>query len=229
MSDGSEIKPVFQAENLQRQFVDGQNTRVVLSGVDLSIRRGEFVVVMGESGSGKSTLLSILGLLDSDYAGRLEVFGRDARSMDERDRGDFRNAKLAFVFQSFHLLPHLTVLENVMLPGLFRSSDEIGEPIAKRALEQVNLAEFEKMRPSQLSGGQKQRVAFARAWAQSAEVLLCDEPTGNLDESSADAILRMLQQAHGGEKKTILVVTHSEKIAAVADRVLHLRRGKLST
>lgn len=120
MSDGSEIEPVFQAENLQRQFVDGRTLALFCLALIYQLVGVSSLLSWVKAGRGKSTLLSILGLLDSDFAGRLEVFGRDARSMDERERGDFRNAKLAFVFQSFHLLPHLTVLENVMLPGLFR-------------------------------------------------------------------------------------------------------------
>jgi putative ABC transport system ATP-binding protein len=219
----------FRLAGVRRIYGDGSAQRAALDGVSFEIAEPSFVAVIGSSGSGKSTLLSVMGALDRGYEGTVEVLGNDLRGLDERQLGRLRNEGLGFVFQSFHLLPHLTVLENVASPALFASDASGVDQAARRALARVGLADRADDRPQHLSGGQRQRVALARALVRSPRVLLCDEPTGNLDSRTGAEVIDLLMALHREEKKTIVVVTHEERLASLAARRIELTDGKVSS
>ena len=215
---------MISARGLSRAFSDGEGGVLrVLDGVDLDVREGELVAVMGRSGSGKSTLLHILGGLDTSYEGQVTVAGVALRGLADRALSRFRNTTVGFVFQSFHLVPGLNALDNVALPSFF------GEPggDARAALERVGLGAKATRQPAQLSGGERQRVAIARALFCRPKVLFCDEPTGNLDASTGAEIIALFKSLNS-EGLTILAVTHEERVSAAAGRVLRLEQGKLS-
>jgi len=196
-----------------------------LADVSLRIERGEFVAMVGASGSGKSTLMNILGLLDAPTAGRYVFDGRDVSGLGVADQARFRNRNVGFVFQAFHLLPRTSALENVELPLLYsdrRSTDGLG----RKALEAVGLADRLRHTPSELSGGQQQRVAIARALVNDPELLLADEPTGNLDVDAAAEIVRIFQALHDSGR-TIVLVTHDLSVAAHARRIVRLEKGRV--
>ncbi len=218
---------------VRKAFRDGDVAQVVLDGVDLDARPGELVAVVGPSGSGKSTLLYVAGGLDADFEGEAVVAGRSLRALSRRERAAFRNAEVGFVFQAFNLLPALSALENVLLPGLFARGSQVAPSIgelrarARAARERVGLADKAAKRPAQLSGGERQRVAIARALFARPRVLLADEPTGNLDAASGAAVIALFQRM-AQEGLTVLVVTHEERVSQVATRVLHLADGRLA-
>ena len=200
----------------------------VLEGLDLEVAEGDFVAVVGSSGSGKSTLLHILGGLDVHYAGEVEVARTKLQHLSDRRLARFRNRQVGFVFQSFHLVPNLSVLQNVLLPAFFGSEsiDKSDQRRAEELLERVGLLAKRDRVPSQLSGGERQRAAIARALLRRPRVLLCDEPTGNLDLQTGDEIIALFRQLHR-EGLTVLAVTHEERISGAAERVLNLRGGLL--
>jgi len=221
---------VISASDLSRSYDDGARGLVrVLDGVTLSIAAGEFVAVVGRSGSGKSTLLHVLGGLDSAYAGSVTVAGTKLDGLGDRALASFRNASVGFVFQSFHLVAGMSALENVMLPAAFSGggSTDGDAARAKEALARVGLGEKVERLPGQLSGGERQRVAIARALFNRPKVLLCDEPTGNLDVQTADEVIGLFQSLNA-EGLTIVAVTHEERLRSAAKRVLTLVEGKLS-
>jgi putative ABC transport system ATP-binding protein len=199
----------------------------LLRGVTLSVSRGEFVAIEGQSGSGKSTLLHLLGGLDRDYQGTVRVLGHDLRALGDRECAALRQRSIGFVFQSFNLLPQLTALENALLPEAF---GEIPDALARArtALLRVGLAHKARARPSQLSGGERQRVAIARALLARPEVLLADEPTGNLDARTGEGIIDLFRELHRGGT-TLLIVTHEVRVSRAASRVLLLNEGRLET
>lgn len=203
----------------------------VLRGVEFDVASGEFVAVVGRSGSGKSTLLGILGGLDTDYTGEVAVGDRELRRLSDRELSAYRNQTIGFVFQSFHLLDHLSCLDNAALPALFRRGERTAraalEQRAHTLLEQVGIADKAQARPSTLSGGQKQRLAIARALFHDPRLLICDEPTGNLDSTSAAAVLQLFTDLCKRSGVTLLIVTHDPAIAAAADRVIELRDGQV--
>jgi putative ABC transport system ATP-binding protein len=210
------IAPMLQIEGLAKSYGDTP----VFRDVALALARGEFVAMLGESGVGKSTLLNCIAGLDDAEAGTIVLDGTDVRTLDEPARAHLRRAKLGFVFQAFHLLPHLSVAENVALPLLL-----LGRPDAARTqalLEAVGLGGLGARSPAQLSGGQLQRVALARALVHRPLLILADEPTGNLDPATAGRMLDVLQQQVRAEGAACLLVTHSAAAAARADRVLQL-------
>lgn len=199
---------------------------VALSDISLHIERGEFVAIVGASGSGKSTLMNILGLLDLPTAGRYSWDGQDVTTLSLNRQAEMRNKKIGFVFQAFHLLPRTTALENVELPLLYSDRKSIKD-LSRRALEAVNLADRIHHRPSELSGGQQQRVAIARALVNEPDLLLADEPTGNLDRASALEVISIFQTLnHAG--RTIVLITHDQDIAGFADRIVRLERGRIA-
>jgi putative ABC transport system ATP-binding protein len=219
---------VIEIESLTKVFYTDEIETHALSGVHLSIARGEYVAMSGPSGCGKSTLLSIVGLLDTPSAGRYVLNGKEVANLNFSDRSRIRNQEIGFIFQSFNLIGDLTVAENVELPLTYRA----GMPASERkqrvqqSLERVNMAHRMRHYPAQLSGGQQQRVAVARALSGSPSILLADEPTGNLDSKNGEAVMKLLQELHQ-EGSTICMVTHDPRFAAHAQRQIHLFDGKV--
>jgi putative ABC transport system ATP-binding protein len=219
---------IIEIEQMTKVFYTDEIETHALSGVHLSIERGEYVAMSGPSGCGKSTLLSIIGLLDTPTAGRYTLNGKEVANLNFGDRSRIRNQEIGFIFQSFNLIGDLTVAENVELPLTYRT----GMPSAERkkkvqeSLERVNMAHRMRHYPAQLSGGQQQRVAVARALAGSPSILLADEPTGNLDSKNGEAVMKLLQELHA-EGATICMVTHDPRFAAHAERQVHLFDGKV--
>lgn len=215
------------AENLGKRYVTGASAVDALRGVDLAIGRGEFVAVTGESGSGKSTLLALLGGLDRPSAGRLDVDGIDVFGLKGERLADFRQEYLGFLFQSFQLIPYLTAVENVMLPLVIaKMSSREKRAAAAHALERVGLGGKLDRLPHQLSGGEQERVALARAIVNDPPVLLCDEPTGNLDSRTGESVMRLLTELNR-EGITIVMVTHNLRHVHYASRHLRLRDGQI--
>jgi putative ABC transport system ATP-binding protein len=223
---------VISLRHIQKRFRDGERDVQVLHDLVLEVARGEFTAVVGASGSGKSTLLYIAGALDADFEGDAVVAGRNLRDLDPRRRAAFRNESVGFVFQSFNLLPTLPAVENVLLPGLFVPRGVPAPTLSQlrtralEALDRVGLADKAARHPGRLSGGERQRVAIARALLSRPAVLLADEPTGNLDARSGEAIIELFS-AMRRDGVTVLVVTHEERVSGAADRVLHLEDGRL--
>ncbi|HRG17071.1 MAG TPA: ABC transporter ATP-binding protein [Pseudomonadota bacterium] len=220
---------MIQVENISRTYdMHGAEVRA-LDGVSLHVDPGEFVAITGPSGSGKSTLLNVLGCLDRPDAGSYVLDGQEVSRLDDEAISTVRNRKIGFIFQSFHLLPRLTVLENVMLPLRFtREPKPDVTARAKELLARVGLADRMDHRPTQLSGGQMQRAAIARSLILSPALLLADEPTGNLDSKSAADVLNLLDELHE-QGQTIVLVTHDNDIAAHAPRHVRLRDGKVES
>ena len=219
---------LIHIEGLTKVFYTDEIETHALSGVHLTINRGEYIAMSGPSGCGKSTLLSIIGLLDTPTGGRYELNGKQVAKLDFGERSRIRNQEIGFIFQSFNLIGDLTVAENVELPLTYRagmSSAERKKRVAE-ALERVNMAHRMRHYPAQLSGGQQQRVAVARALAGSPSILLADEPTGNLDSRNGDAVMTLLKELHA-DGATICMVTHDPRFAAHAERQIHLFDGKV--
>ena len=218
---------MIELQDVHRHYAMSGQTVRALAGVDLKVDAGEFVAITGQSGSGKSSLLNILGCLDHPTRGRYLIEGRDVASLDDEAGSDIRNRRIGFVFQSFHLLPRLTVLENVLLPLRFHREPPADAPRrADALLERVGLAERRDHRPGELSGGQMQRAAIARALLLQPALLLADEPTGNLDSKSAADVLALIDEVHQGGQ-TVVMVTHDNDIAARAPRQVRLRDGRI--
>lgn len=215
-------------ENLTKTYLEGGHVRHVLEDACASFRQGELVAIVGKSGSGKSTLLNLISGIDLADAGRICVAGEDLTALNDLRRTLFRRHKIGFIFQFFNLIPTLTVLENVTLPG--ELSGQPLEDVRRRAgelLDAVGLADRLDTFPDRLSGGEQQRVAIARALVNDPLVVLADEPTGNLDEETGGQVLALLDRLTRQSGKNMIMVTHSAEAAAIADRVLHLREGKL--
>jgi ABC-type lipoprotein export system ATPase subunit len=218
--------PVVRARGLVKAYRTGGSVRRVLDGVDLEVASGQLVAVLGRSGSGKSTLLHILGGLDRPDAGSVEVAGVRLERERERELTRLRRRHVGFVFQSFHLLPELTGLENVLLPARFAGDGATAVPRARSLVASLGLADVAPRLPGSLSGGEQQRLAIVRALVNDPELVLADEPTGNLDVESAHIVLALLRRiADGG--RAVVVVTHEAEATEIADRVLELREGKL--
>ena len=216
--------PLIEARDLQRSYDSGAVQ--ALRGVSFTVAPGEFVSIMGPSGSGKSTLLHILGALDNGFGGSITIDGTDLRKLDEPEQ--FRARVIGFVFQSFHLLPTLTAVENVQVP-MFEMPWSASErrKRAESLLASLGLGDRINHLPSKLSGGERQRVAIARSLANNPRLLLADEPTGNLDSSSAAKILEVLHTIHHRDKVTVIIVTHDPNVASHARRTLHMLDGRI--
>jgi putative ABC transport system ATP-binding protein len=218
---------MIELQQVHRRYAMSGQTVHALAGVDVAIAAGEFVAVTGPSGSGKSSLLNILGCLDHPSSGRYLVEGRDVATLDDEASSDIRNRRIGFVFQSFHLLPRLSVLENVLLPLRFHREPPAEAPRrARDLLERVGLGDRGGHRPGELSGGQMQRAAIARALLLKPALLLADEPTGNLDSKSAADVLGLIDEVHKGGQ-TVVLVTHDRDVAAHAPREIRLHDGKV--
>jgi putative ABC transport system ATP-binding protein len=216
-------------EGLWKTYEMGGEKLHALCGINLTIRRGEYVAVMGPSGSGKSTLMNLIGCLDSPTSGKYWLAGRLVSELDDDELAAIRNKEIGFVFQTFNLLPRATALHNVELPMIYSGTpSEERLARAKRALEAVDLGERMFHKPNELSGGQRQRVAVARALVNSPSIVLADEPTGNLDTKTGDEIMALFARLHG-EGNTIILVTHENDVAKRADRIIHVRDGKVET
>lgn len=214
--------------NVTKAYRIGTEDVAVLRGVDLDIEGGEFVAIMGTSGSGKTTLMNLIGCLDVPTSGRYVLAEKEVSGLSDDELSEIRNEHIGFVFQSFYLLPYATVLENVLLPTLYKEKSKDGDG-RKRAISLLGLVGLEdraRFRPNQLSGGQQQRVAIARALVNDPEILLADEPTGQLDSNTAHEIMALLTDMNA-RGKTVIVVTHDAEIAGYAKRVIQIRDGMI--
>jgi ABC-type lipoprotein export system ATPase subunit len=217
---------IIIANNIFRRFNGISPERKVLSDVCFRVETGEFVAIYGASGSGKTTLLSIIGALDPKFEGEAIVMGQNLKKANDAQLAKLRGESLGFVFQAFHLIDRLSVLDNVLLPSLFTDLSQ-AQKAAKTALEQVGLGDRSADYAAQLSGGQRQRVAIARAIVNSPKLLLCDEPTGNLDPETASIVVSVFQQLNQKQGTTIVCATHDDRIRATATRTVELRDGVL--
>ncbi|HEX8750929.1 MAG TPA: ABC transporter ATP-binding protein [Nitrospira sp.] len=219
---------MIQVTDLHKSFPMGEQTLPVLKGINLTIQRGELIAVVGASGAGKSTLLHILGLLDRPTKGTVKYEGQDLFGFSESAQAEFRNKRIGFVFQFHHLLPEFTALENACMPALIqrRQPNEV-ENEAIAILKEVGLGERLHHKPGELSGGEQQRVAVARALLQKPDLVLADEPTGNLDTHTGEALFSLMRELNKARGTTFVIVTHNDKLSAQADRIIHMQDGQI--
>jgi lipoprotein-releasing system ATP-binding protein len=221
-------EPVLQTRGLRRNFTQGGVTIEVLRGIDLDVQPGEIVALLGPSGSGKSTMLQAVGLLEGGFEGTIRIAGQEAATLSDDGRTTLRRDALGFVYQFHHLLPDFDALENVLMPQIIHGADaEAARSRAEELLSKLGLSQRLDHRPAKLSGGEQQRVAVARALANRPPLVLADEPTGNLDEATADRVLAEFLALVRGEGSAALVATHNERLAAKMDRVVRLHEGIL--
>ena len=223
------MQTIIEVKNLARHFSVGSELIKAIKHIDLSIKKNEFVALMGQSGSGKSTLMNILGCLDTPTGGAYTLNNHQVSQLRDNDLAEIRNKEIGFVFQTFNLLPRSSALENVMLPLVYAGiSKEVREERALKALEKVGLADRVNHRPNELSGGQRQRVAIARALVNNPSIILADEPTGNLDSATSIEIMALFQDIHKNGN-TVIIVTHEEDIAQYAHRIVRLKDGEVES
>jgi putative ABC transport system ATP-binding protein len=219
---------ILVVENVTKEYSDGQTRFQALKDANLKIKKGEFVSIIGPSGSGKSTLLHMLGCLDKPTSGEVYLDGVPLSKMNDDQLAEARNSTIGFVFQAFNLSPTLTVFKNVCLPLMIRDADESElSSRVKELLESVGLSQKMYKKPSQLSGGERQRVAIVRALANKPQVILADEPTGNLDSKSGKDVMDILSELWSKHGVTVIIVTHEPLVAAYTERVIHIRDGKI--
>jgi ABC-type lipoprotein export system ATPase subunit len=220
---------LLSARGLTKTYVMGKRSLEVLRGVDVDIARGDFLALRGASGAGKSTLLHLIGGLDTPNAGEIHFAGQNLAEFSESELTFFRNHRVGFVFQAYHLLPELNALENVCLPArMARTSVSRAAARGRDLLARVGLQDRMEHRPSELSGGEQQRVAIARALINEPELLLADEPTGNLDSHTGGEIIELLKTLRAGKQTTLVIATHDAKVAAHAERVVELADGQIA-
>ncbi|MBG9985582.1 ABC transporter ATP-binding protein [Facklamia sp. DSM 111018] len=217
---------LLTAESIMKTYQQGQETMTALKAIDLQVRRGEFLAIVGSSGSGKSTLLHILGGLDRPSSGKVWINGQDIFQMDDDALTIFRRREIGFVFQAYNLVPVLSVYENIVLP-IELDGHQADEPYIHLILNELKINHLVDRLPSQLSGGQQQRVAIARALATKPSILLCDEPTGNLDTASSQDVLGLLKITSQKFGQTILMITHDNEIAQLSDRMIRIEDGQI--
>lgn len=222
-------KDLIELESIFKKFFIGEaNELTVLKGIDLRIKEGEFVAIVGQSGSGKSTLMNIIGALDKPTEGDYFLNGVSIKSLTEDELSDIRNKEIGFIFQNFNLIPRSSALSNVELPMLYKGID--GETRKRRAMELLEMVEMDNRAdhfPNELSGGQKQRVAIARSLANDPPILLADEPTGALDSNTGKLVMEIFRRINREEGKTVLIITHSEELALETDRIITIRDGRI--
>ena len=220
-------KEILSMKNIIKSYYLGEEEQVILKGINLSIKRGEFVSILGPSGSGKSTMMNIIGFLDGASSGQYILSGRDIKDLDENELAGVRSKEIGFIFQSFQLLPRLTALQNVELPMIYSGvSKAKRREIAIEKLHRVGLGERLNHYPNQLSGGQQQRVAIARALSTNPTILLADEPTGALDQKTGRQVMDLFKELHA-EGRTIVMITHDEHIAKQANRIVRILDGNI--
>lgn len=220
-------QPLIKIRDLCKNFGEGESETKVLRGINLNIWQGDFVAIIGASGSGKSTLLNMIGLLDTPSGGKIFIKGRDAETLNGEERALMRTKTFGFVFQQYNLIPWLSVYDNITLPVIFAGErNSLSSGKIDKEIEQVGLAHRITHRPSELSGGEQQRVALLRAMANNPEVIIGDEPTGNLDSKTGEEILKMLIERNRVQKKTLVVVTHDVDIADKAEEVVVIKDGQ---
>ncbi len=224
--------PVIRVRNVEKSYGVGAASTHVLRQISVDIDQGELVALVGQSGSGKSTLLNIIGGLDQPDSGDVEVLGLNLQTSSEPKRAALRNESIGFVFQSFNLLDHMSCLDNVTLPSKFSHRYGPGETAkaderGMETLRRVGMADLAKRRPSELSGGQKQRVAIARALFAEPKLLLCDEPTGNLDSQTGKEVIDFFRELNAKDNVTLLIVTHERRVSSIAQRVIAMKDGKI--
>ena len=222
-----EQNTVIRVENLTKVYQMGEIEVHALNGVSFSVRKGEVLAIMGPSGSGKSTLMNMIGCLDTPTSGDYFLEGEKVSTLNDDQLALVRNRNIGFVFQTFNLLPRATALANVELPLRYSGQNGNRRKLAQEALEAVGLGDRITHRPNELSGGQQQRVAIARALVNEPAIILADEPTGNLDTKSGDEIMQLLLDLNQQEGATLLIVTHDPEAATVAERIIHIRDGKI--
>ncbi|NLW46657.1 MAG: ABC transporter ATP-binding protein [Firmicutes bacterium] len=221
-------RPVVETVNLWKSFQLGEVEVEVLMDISITIKKGEFVSIMGPSGSGKSTLLYLIGGLDKPTSGSIKINGKELSGMQDEEESLLRRRDLGFVFQFYNLIPNLSVAENIMLPVLLDGKNlKREESKLEQILDDVGLSDRRHHTPRELSGGQQQRVAIARALINEPDIILADEPIGNLDSKTGTEIMRLLKRINQERGKTIIQVTHSEEAAAYGDRIIHVRDGKV--
>jgi putative ABC transport system ATP-binding protein len=222
------MSSLLRLENVWKVYLLGKIKLEVLRNVSLEIKKGDFVVILGPSGSGKSTLLNIMSCLDIPTKGKVYLENRDISTLSEDELAEVRGRKVGFVFQQFNLLPHLTAIENVVLPTVFRNLDpQEGASRAEKHLTSVGLSKRMNHRPAELSGGEKQRVAISRALVNNPEIIVADEPTGNVDSKTGQQIMEILKKLNQEEKRTIIVVTHDSDLRSFANKVIKIKDGEI--
>ncbi|WP_445475477.1 ABC transporter ATP-binding protein [Methanococcoides methylutens] len=220
--------PLIDLKDVWKIYQMGEIEFAALKGVDLHIKKGEFVVILGPSGSGKSTLMNQIGCLDTPTKGIVSLSGKDISSLDESELAQIRGRSIGFIFQQFNLIPTLNSLENVMLPLEFQEEDaNVADKRARELLKIVGLEDKMQHLPSQLSGGQRQRVAIARSLSVNPDILLADEPTGALDSKTGNYILEFLNELHEDKNKTIIIVTHDNELVKYAEKVIYIKDGMI--
>jgi ABC-type lipoprotein export system ATPase subunit len=227
------VRAMLRLRGVRKSYTTNKVVNEVLKGIDLDIAAGEFVGILGRSGSGKTTLLNIIGALDSHYEGSVEVDGKQLRDLSDVQVSAYRNQNIGFIFQSFHLLEHMTCLENVALPAEFARGDKMlsrsaALARAREVMAEVELSEKCDALPNTLSGGQKQRVAIARALFGRPSMMICDEPTGNLDVATAQSILALFRRLNEERGITLVIVTHDLMISRACKRVIHIHEGRVA-
>ena len=217
---------LVQLKNINKYYDGSKKNRFhALKDIDISFERGEFIAIIGESGSGKSTLMNLIGGLDSDYSGDIIVEGNNINTYNQKQLDIYRKDKVGFIFQSFNLIPHLSVLDNVTIPMIISGASKSSRVKSGREiLKKVGLEKYEDKKPDKLSGGQKQRVAIARALVNNPHIIIADEPTGSLDSHNTDQILNLINEIVK-EGKLVIMVTHSEKVASCTDRIVEIKDG----
>ena len=220
---------IIKTKNLTKEYEAGSQIVRALNGIDLSVEKGEFISIMGPSGSGKTTLMNIIGCLDSPTNGTYHLNDKSVSQLDDDELAKIRNEEIGFVFQSFHLLPRSTALENVMLPLKYAGCSE-NEAVdrSKKVLEKVGLQDRVKHSPSELSGGQQQRVAIARALVNKPSILFADEPTGNLDSKTGNEVMNLFKELNS-QGQTIIIITHEDNIASQSNRIITIKDGLIES